>query len=106
VTLPDKETRQWTAAEIELVRELADQVGRRSPHHLTKSWNSHAFKRGILSPQKRVSGEYLHELRTSQRYARVLKLILEGMADDPEEQQNLSRLTALPYTCSTSLMTF
>jgi len=28
------------------------------------------------------------------------------MADDPEEQQEfIRRLTALPYTCSTSLMT-
>jgi len=60
--LPDKETRQWTAAEIELV--MADQVGTAIAHAtLTKSWNSRLQARNP-PPQKRVSGEYLPRTRT------------------------------------------
>jgi len=78
--LPDKETRQWTAAEIELVR-----VGRSGwdgdrPPPFTKSWNSHAFKRR----NPRLKSEFL--ANTSTNFAPLSTVCsgfksLEGMAD-------------------------
>ncbi len=82
--------RQWTAAEIELVRELADQVGTAIAHATLYKELEEA--RQQAEEASRLKSEFLantsHELRTPLNgMLGFLKLILEGMADDPEEQQ-------------------
>jgi signal transduction histidine kinase len=88
--VPSQETRQWTAAEIELVRELADQVGTAIAH--ATLYKELELARQQAEESSRLKSEFLantsHELRTPLNgMIGFLKLILEGMADDPEEQQ-------------------
>ncbi|WP_250122717.1 ATP-binding protein [Chroococcidiopsis sp. CCMEE 29] len=82
--------RQWTADEIELVRELGDQVGTAIAHATLYKQLEEA--RQQAEEASRLKSEFLantsHELRTPLNgMLGFLKLILEGMADDPEEQQ-------------------
>lgn len=81
---------QWTTEEIELVRELADQVGTAIAH--ATLYNQLEEARQQAEEASRLKSEFLtntsHELRTPLNgMLGFLKLILEGMADDPEEQQ-------------------
>ena len=82
--------RQWTAAEVELVRELADQVGTAIAHATLYKQLEEA--RQQAEDASRLKSQFLantsHEIRTPLNgMIGFLKLILEGMADDPEEQQ-------------------
>lgn len=82
--------RQWTSEKIELVRELADQVGTAIAHATLYKQLEEA--RQQAEDASRLKSEFLantsHELRTPLNgMLGFLKLILEGMADDPEEQQ-------------------
>lgn len=81
---------QWTAAEITLVRELAEQVGTAIAHATLYKELEEA--RQQAEEASRLKSEFLantsHEIRTPLNgMLGFLKLILEGMADDPEEQQ-------------------
>ena len=82
--------RNWSPAEIELVRELADQIGTAIAH--AKIYQE--LEQATLKAEEasRLKSEFLasttHELRTPLNgIIGFLKLILDGMADDPEEQQ-------------------
>ncbi|KJH70693.1 GAF domain-containing sensor histidine kinase [Aliterella atlantica] len=82
--------RQWTADEIELVREVAEQVGTAIAHATLYKELEEA--RIQAEEASRLKSEFLantsHEIRTPLNgMLGFLKLILEGMADDPEEQQ-------------------
>lgn len=82
--------RQWTADEIELVREVAEQVGTAIAHATLYKELEEA--RLQAEEASRLKSEFLantsHEIRTPLNgMLGFLKLILEGMADDPEEQQ-------------------
>lgn len=82
--------REWTAEEIELVRELADQVGTAIAHATLYKQLEEA--RQQAEEASRLKSEFLantsHELRTPLNgMLGFLKLILEGMADDPQEQE-------------------
>ena len=97
--LPLKETnsakattppRQWTADEIELVREVAEQVGTAIAHATLYKELEEA--RLQAEEASRLKSEFLantsHEIRTPLNgMLGFLKLILEGMADDPQEQE-------------------
>jgi signal transduction histidine kinase len=83
-------TRQWSEAEIELVRELAEQVGTAIAHGTLYKELELASERA--EEASRLKSEFLantsHELRTPLNgMLGFLKLVLEGMADDPEEQR-------------------
>lgn len=82
--------RQWTTEEIELVRELADQVGTAIAH--ATLYNQLEEARQQAEEASRLKSEFLantsHELRTPLNgMLGFLKLVLEGMADDPQEQE-------------------
>jgi signal transduction histidine kinase len=82
--------RQWSEAEIELVRELAEQVGTAIAHGTLYKELELASERA--EEASRLKSEFLantsHELRTPLNgMLGFLKLVLEGMADDPEEQR-------------------
>lgn len=83
--------RKWSEAEIELVRELAEQVGTAIAHGILYKELELASEQA--EEASRLKSEFLantsHELRTPLNgMIGFLKLVLEGMADDPEEQQN------------------
>lgn len=81
--------RQWSVAEIDLVADLADQVGTAIAHAtLYKD-----LQEAIIQAEEasRLKSQFLantsHELRTPLNgIIGFLKLVIEGMADDPEEQ--------------------
>ena len=80
----------WEAAEIELVREIAEQVGTAIAHATLYEELKEARQQAEES--SRLKSEFLantsHELRTPLNgMIGFLKLILEEMAEDPEEQQ-------------------
>lgn len=82
--------RMWSAAEKELVRELADQVGTAIAQ--ATLYRELEEARNEAEEASRLKSEFLastsHELRTPLNgIIGFLKLILEGMADDPEEQR-------------------
>ncbi len=82
--------RQWTADEIELVREVAEQVGTAIAHATLYKELEEA--RLQAEEASRLKSEFLantsHEIRTPLNgMLGFLKLILEGMADDPQEQE-------------------
>lgn len=83
--------RKWSEAEIELVRELAEQVGTAIAHGIL--YKELELASAQAEEASRLKSEFLantsHELRTPLNgMIGFLKLVLEGMADDPEEQQN------------------
>ncbi len=82
--------RQWSDAEIELVRELAEQVGTAIAHGTL--YKQLEIESERAEEASRLKSEFLantsHELRTPLNgMIGFLKLILEGMADDPDEQR-------------------
>lgn len=82
--------RNWRDAELELVRELAEQVGTAIAH--ATLYKELEGAREQAEEASRLKSEFLantsHELRTPLNgIIGFLKLILEGMADDPEEQR-------------------
>jgi signal transduction histidine kinase len=84
-------SRQWSEAEIELVRELAEQIGTAIAHGTLYKELEIATERA--EEASRLKSEFLantsHELRTPLNgMIGFLKLVLEGMADDPEEQRD------------------
>lgn len=102
--------RQWSSAELDLVRELADQVGTAIAHatlfaesqalatelqrvnnNLMQKHQELEEARQLAEAASRLKSEFLttisHELRTPlNAMIGFLRLILEGMVDDPEEQ--------------------
>jgi PAS domain S-box-containing protein len=81
--------RQWSEAEIELVRELAEQVGTAIAHGTLYKELEIASERA--EEASRLKSEFLanttHELRTPLNgIICSLKLIIDGYVDSPEEQ--------------------
>jgi len=82
-------SRHWTDAEIEMVRDLADQVGTAIAHAIL--YNELEEARAAAEESSRLKSEFLastsHELRTPLNgMICSLKLILDGTVDEPEEQ--------------------
>ncbi len=107
-------TRSWTQAEIEFMQELADQVGTAIAHaslfaesqnlaielqrvngNLMQKHRELEEARHQAEEASRLKSEFLantsHELRTPLNgMIGFLRLILDGMADDPEEQREFT----------------
>ncbi|MCT7953040.1 ATP-binding protein [Ancylothrix sp. C2] len=84
------QTRTWSPAEIEFLRELADQVGTAIAH--ATLYQELEVARAAAEEASRLKSEFLantsHELRTPLNgIIGFLKLIMDGMADDPEEEE-------------------
>jgi signal transduction histidine kinase len=82
-------SRHWNDAEIEMVRDLADQVGTAIAHAVL--YNELEEARAAAEESSRLKSEFLastsHELRTPLNgMICSLKLILDGTVDEPEEQ--------------------
>jgi len=82
--------RQWTSAEVEFIRELATHVGTAIAHATLYQELEEARMEAVAL--SRLKSEFLantsHELRTPLNgIIGFLKLVLDGMVDDPKEQQ-------------------
>jgi len=82
--------RQWTLAEIDFVRELATHVGTAIAHATLYQELEEA--RAEAEASSRLKSEFLantsHELRTPLNgIIGFLKLVIDGMVDDPEEER-------------------
>ncbi len=82
--------RPWSRVEIEFVREIADQVGTAIAH--ATLYKELEDARQQAEAASRLKSEFLantsHELRTPLNgMIGFLKLIIDGMADDPDEQK-------------------
>ncbi len=82
--------RQWTVAEIDFVRELATQVGTAIAHATLYQELKEAQAEAVAL--SRLKSEFLantsHELRTPLNgIIGFLKLVLDGLVDDPEEER-------------------
>ncbi len=113
--LHQSSTYEWSPLEIELISELADQVGtavahaslfgesqalalqlQRANSDLTHKHQELEEARRQAEEASRLKSEFLantsHELRTPLNgMIGFLRLVLDGMADDPEEQQDFIR---------------
>ncbi len=82
--------RQWTSAEVEFIRELATHVGTAIAHATLYQELEEARMEAVAL--SRLKSEFLantsHELRTPLNgIIGFLKLVLDGMVDDPKEQE-------------------
>ena len=82
--------RSWTTAEIESIKELAEHVGTAIAH--AKLYHELEIASIQAEEANRLKSDFLantsHELRTPLNgIIGFLKLLLEGMADNPEEQR-------------------
>ncbi|MCL1463686.1 GAF domain-containing sensor histidine kinase [Argonema galeatum] len=87
-------SRQWTTDEIELVQEIADQVGacvaHVNLHHELEESRQQAQEATLLKSQFLTT--ISHELRTPLNGTiGFLKLILDDMVDEPEEQREFTQ---------------
>jgi len=94
IVLWDDAPRQWSTTEREVIWEIADQVGTAVAHATLYEELERA--RQAAEEASRLKSDFLantsHELRTPLNGTiGFLKLVLDGMADDPEEQEEFVR---------------